>query len=154
MARIAGAARCAASAIQRFAFRADLADRHPLPSEPAVARCGDAGRPRRRAPATAFRGSSSHSRQAAGEDLFGKLDDTRFNLLLIGQLTAAVPTDRPYVVHPIPDLATNTAALARAGIRAPSYYLLRPDGHIGLAGTRLQEGEVQRYLSEHVGGMN
>ena len=62
--------------------------------------------------------------------------------------TTAVPTDRPYVIHPIPDLATNVAALARVGIRAPSYYLLRPDGHIALAGTRLLEGEVQRYLSE------
>jgi len=90
----------------------------------------------------------------AAEDVFACLDDTRFNLILIGQSTAAVTTDRPFVTHPIPDLATNTAALARAGIRAPSYYLLRPDGHIGLAGTRLQEGELQRYLSERVGRVN
>ena len=86
----------------------------------------------------------------AAEDVFTCLDDTRFNLILIGQLTAVVPADRSFVVHPIPDLATNVAALARVGIRAPSYYLLRPDGHIALAGTRLQEGEVQRYLSERV----
>ena len=90
----------------------------------------------------------------AAEDVFTCLDDTRFNLILIGQLTTAVPTDRPYVTHPIPDLATNVAALARVGIRCPSYYLLRPDGHIGLAGTRLLEGDVQRYLSERVGRMN
>jgi len=86
----------------------------------------------------------------AAEDLFACLDDTRFNLILIGQLTAAVPTDRPYVTHPIPDLATNVAALARVGIRGPSYYLLRPDGHIGLAGVRLQDGEVQRYFAERI----
>ncbi|HJW51809.1 MAG TPA: FAD-dependent monooxygenase [Burkholderiaceae bacterium] len=86
----------------------------------------------------------------AAEDLFACLDDTRFNLILIGQLTTAVPNDRPYVVHPIPDLATNVAALARAGIRGPSYYLLRPDGHIGLAGVRLQDGDVQRYFSDRI----
>jgi len=36
------------------------------------------------------------------------------------------------------------------GIRGPSYYLLRPDGHIGLAGVRLQDGEVQRYFAERI----
>ncbi len=85
---------------------------------------------------------------ATAEDLFARLDDTRFNLVLIGQSTAAVPADQPLAIHQIPDLATNVAALARAGIRGPSYYLLRPDGHIGLAGVRLQSGDVQRYFSE------
>jgi hypothetical protein len=84
------------------------------------------------------------------EDLFACLDDTRFNLILFGQSTAAVPTDLPLVIHQIPDLATNAAALARVGIRGPSYYLLRPDGHIGLAGVRLQDGDVPRYFSERV----
>ena len=84
------------------------------------------------------------------EDLFACLDDTKFNLILIGQSTVAVPTDPSLVIHQIPDLATNTAALARVGIRGPAYYLLRPDGHIGLAGVRLQNGEVQRYFSERV----
>ena len=87
---------------------------------------------------------------APAEDLFARLDDTRFNLILIGQSSGAVPTDLPIVINQIPDLATNIAALARVGIRGPSYYLLRPDGHIGLAGVRLQSGDVPRYFSERV----
>jgi len=87
---------------------------------------------------------------APAEDLFERLDDTRFNLILIGQSTDSVPEDRPLVKHEIPDLATNVATLAQAGIRAPSYFLLRPDGYIGLAGTRLQSGELQQYFSERI----
>ena len=77
-----------------------------------------------------------------------RLDDTRFNLILIGGPHAADPTDQRLTIHQIPDLATNVAALARVGIRAPSYYLLRPDVHIGLGGVRLQSGDVQRYFSD------
>jgi 2-polyprenyl-6-methoxyphenol hydroxylase-like FAD-dependent oxidoreductase len=87
---------------------------------------------------------------ATAEDLFARLDDTRFNLVLIGQSQSSVSADRPLTIHEIPDVAENRAALARAGIRGPSHYLLRPDGYIGLAGTRLRNHEVQRYFSERV----
>ena len=48
---------------------------------------------------------------------------------------------------PIP---INDAELARVHIPQPSFYLLRPDGHVGLCGTRLEPGAVTRYLSERL----
>ena len=33
-------------------------------------------------------------------------------------------------------------------IAGPSYYLLRPDGHIGLTGTVFQEGDLKRWLAQ------
>jgi hypothetical protein len=51
-------------------------------------------------------------------------------------------------VHPIPDDPANGRELARAQIRGPAFYLLRPDGHVGLAGARLDAGAVGRYLLE------
>jgi hypothetical protein len=40
----------------------------------------------------------------------------------------------------------NDAALAAASITSPSYYLLRPDGHTGLAGTSFQEADLRQWL--------
>jgi 2-polyprenyl-6-methoxyphenol hydroxylase-like FAD-dependent oxidoreductase len=88
------------------------------------------------------------------DDLFETLDDTRFNLLVIAQ---PAPPARSFgagdlvVVHALPDDPANAAEFARAGIAAPSFYLLRPDGHIGLAGSSLDVGAVRRYLAEPVG---
>lgn len=87
---------------------------------------------------------------APAQDLFALLDDTRFNLILVGQAKGVGPVDGAIAVHEIPELASNGAVLERAGIRKPSYYLLRPDGHIGLAGTELKDGDVQRYFAEHI----
>src|SRR6266545_1283125 len=74
------------------------------------------------------------------EDLFGKLDDTRFNLIVIGQ--ALPPAGVPELghllsIHEVPSDSANDRELARAQIPRPSFYLLRPDGHVGLAGTHL-----------------
>jgi 2-polyprenyl-6-methoxyphenol hydroxylase-like FAD-dependent oxidoreductase len=83
------------------------------------------------------------------EDLFQKLDDTRFNLLVIGQpapSTAGLPLGDAQV-HVVPSDKENDAALAAASITSPSYYLLRPDGHIGLAGTSFQEADVRQWLA-------
>ena len=90
------------------------------------------------------------------EDLYGKLDDTRFTLLLIGQTP---PPDglpglgdllRTQVIPADPD---NDQKLARAGIPRPAFYLLRPDGHVGFCGTRLEAGALARYVSTrlHIG---
>ncbi len=38
--------------------------------------------------------------------------------------------------------------LARVGVGKPSFYLLRPDGHIGLAGMRLDRDAVWGYFSK------
>jgi 2-polyprenyl-6-methoxyphenol hydroxylase-like FAD-dependent oxidoreductase len=85
------------------------------------------------------------------EDLFQTLDDTRFNLLVIGQ--GAPPADAIGLgdslrIHAIPDDSTNTVELLRVGISGPAFYLLRPDGHVGLAGTRFDADTVKRYLAE------
>ena len=84
-------------------------------------------------------------------DLFRALDDTRFNLLVTGQ---PAPADASGLgdlldLHAIPEDAHNTRELARVQISGPAFYLLRPDGYIGLAGARLESGAVSRYLAEH-----
>ena len=87
------------------------------------------------------------------EDLFARCDDTRFNLVAIGQdsSAAAVPAlDDMLRVHPIPDDPVNDRELARARIPRPAFYLLRPDGHIGLAGTLFDAAAATQYLSQHL----
>jgi len=90
------------------------------------------------------------------EDLFGRLDDTRFNLIVIGQTTppCGVPELGDLLrIHEVPMDAANDRELARARIPGPSFYLLRPDGHVGLAGTHLDTAAASRYLTArlHVG---
>jgi len=85
------------------------------------------------------------------DDLFRKLDDTRFNLMLIGQPSppeATLDLDELLRVYVIPVDPVNDAEMARAQIPRPSFYLVRPDGHVGLSGVRLEAGAVTRYLSE------
>jgi hypothetical protein len=88
---------------------------------------------------------------APAEDLFKRLDDRRFNLIVIGQ---PAPASESFGlgdllrVHAIPFGEENAAALAAASIAAPAYYLLRPDGHIGLAGTRVDAAQVSRWLRD------
>ena len=53
-------------------------------------------------------------------------------------------------IHAVPDDPANDAELARAQIPQPSFYLLRPDGHVGLCGARLEAAAVKRYLSERL----
>jgi len=50
----------------------------------------------------------------------------------------------------IPDDPANDRELARVRIPRPSFYLLRPDGHVGLSGDRLDAAAVTRYLSERL----
>jgi 2-polyprenyl-6-methoxyphenol hydroxylase-like FAD-dependent oxidoreductase len=85
------------------------------------------------------------------EDLFQALDDTQFNLIVVGQL--APPADALKLgdllrIHAIPDDPTNDAELARVQIPRPSFYLLRPDGHVGLCGSRLDADAINRYVTE------
>jgi 2-polyprenyl-6-methoxyphenol hydroxylase-like FAD-dependent oxidoreductase len=87
------------------------------------------------------------------EDLFQKLDDTRFNLIVIGQPSpaeGAIGLGDLCRIHAIPADPINDAELARAQLPQPSFYLLRPDGHVGLCGARLEAGAVERYASEHL----
>jgi 2-polyprenyl-6-methoxyphenol hydroxylase-like FAD-dependent oxidoreductase len=85
------------------------------------------------------------------EDLFQKLDDTRYNLIVIGQPAPsgeALGLGDLLRIHVIPDEAHNAQELARVRIPGPAFYLLRPDGHVGLAGIRPEPAAVTRYLSE------
>ncbi len=87
------------------------------------------------------------------EDSFQKLDDTRFNLIVIGQPAAGQDNfglDDMLAVHVIPDDPVNDAELARVRFHRPSFYLVRPDGYVGLCGERLDDGAVQRYVSERL----
>ena len=87
------------------------------------------------------------------EDLYLKLDDTRFALIVIGQpgVADAVPgLDGLLQTHVIPTDPDNDGELARARIPRPAFYLIRPDGHVGLSGARLDAGAVTRYLSERL----
>jgi hypothetical protein len=85
------------------------------------------------------------------EDLFQVADDARFNLVLFGQ---TLPSGHAHYwtrlvdIHAVPDDPANRAELARARIPPIAFYLLRPDGHIGLCGTWLDTVALDRYMAE------
>jgi 2-polyprenyl-6-methoxyphenol hydroxylase-like FAD-dependent oxidoreductase len=84
-------------------------------------------------------------------DLYDELDDTRFNVIVVGQPAPAIDHlgyGELLRVHTIPDDERNARQLEAAAISSPSYYLVRPDGYIGLAGTRYDEAEVKRWLQD------
>ncbi|HEY8608972.1 MAG TPA: FAD-dependent monooxygenase [Noviherbaspirillum sp.] len=84
------------------------------------------------------------------EDLFSRLDDTRFTLLLFGQPApehkgvANLPGDVQILA--VPRDEHNDAVLRRAHLPMPSFFLLRPDGHVGCAGTTLDAAALMDYL--------
>lgn len=88
------------------------------------------------------------------EDLFRRLDDRRFTLLLLGQLpphAVAEPWADLLDVVSVPDEPANRDVLARAGIAVPSSFLIRPDGHVGLAGAALRPDDLDAYFARRVG---
>jgi hypothetical protein len=94
------------------------------------------------------------SPNGSAEDLSAKLDDTRFNLVVIGQPAPADGVPGPGELLrtvAIPSDSANDRELERMHIPQPSFYLVRPDGHVGLAGSRLDMVAATRYLSERLG---
>jgi hypothetical protein len=53
-------------------------------------------------------------------------------------------------VHAIAADGANAAALAAARIAVPSFYVLRPDGHVGLSGARVDVTAIRRYVTERL----
>jgi hypothetical protein len=88
----------------------------------------------------------------AVEDSFRKLDDTRFNLLVFGQPAPAGETGLGDLlqVFAIPADPMNDKELARAGIPTPSFFLMRPDGYVGLCGSRPDPGAIRNYVSQRL----
>jgi hypothetical protein len=86
--------------------------------------------------------------------LYRELDDHGFHMLLFGPRppAEAVPKlDGLMQALEIPDDPGNTRELARTHIPAPSFCLLRPDGHVGLCGTRFEISALERYLADRIG---
>ncbi len=83
-------------------------------------------------------------------DLFEAFDDTRFNLLVLGQPVAGLaPLEQEGVkVIPVPVTAENAAELGRKGVVLPAFYLIRPDCYIGLAGRQLDLAKVRAWLQD------
>jgi 2-polyprenyl-6-methoxyphenol hydroxylase-like FAD-dependent oxidoreductase len=90
--------------------------------------------------------------EANAEDLFAKLDDTRFHLLLFGQPAPPSLSEVGELlrIHAIADSAENHRELEGAHIPRPSFFLLRPDGHVGLAGITLDRDAIARYFRERL----
>src|SRR5262245_6878692 len=86
------------------------------------------------------------------QGLFRKLDDTGFNLLLIGQAPLGAgglgDLEQFVRVHAIPADPANETELARAKVPQQSFYLLRPDGHVGQCGAHIDVAAIKRYLAE------
>jgi 2-polyprenyl-6-methoxyphenol hydroxylase-like FAD-dependent oxidoreductase len=86
------------------------------------------------------------------DDLFEAFDDRFFTLLVCGQpapVSSVVAGGERVRVLAIADNRGNRSALAGLGIDGPAFYLVRPDGHVGLAGTRFDEAAVIGYFTEH-----
>ena len=88
------------------------------------------------------------------EDLYERLDDTRFNLLVFGpsalQETALDQFSDILRVHAVPVSPGNDAELGRMHISRPSFYLLRPDGHVAFCGTQLEAAKIARFMTERL----
>jgi hypothetical protein len=87
------------------------------------------------------------------EDLFQKSDDTKFNLILIGQLSPSkegLNFGDLLHVYAIPPDPANNQELTRAQIPQPSFYLVRPDGYVGLCGTQFEASGLRAYLAGNI----
>jgi 2-polyprenyl-6-methoxyphenol hydroxylase-like FAD-dependent oxidoreductase len=86
------------------------------------------------------------------QDLFQALDDTRFNLLVFGHTAAQTLPDLDGLlrIHTIPITAGNEAEQARAHVPRSAFYLLRPDGHVGLCGQTLDAATLRHYFATNL----
>jgi 2-polyprenyl-6-methoxyphenol hydroxylase-like FAD-dependent oxidoreductase len=89
---------------------------------------------------------------APAEDLFQKMDDTRFTLLVVGQpgpRMGLAGFDNLVDVLTVPQTPENETALSAVSISGAAYYLVRPDGHVALAGTHFSEADVRLWFADN-----
>lgn len=88
------------------------------------------------------------ARTAGGptEDFFARRDDTRFSLVAIGQRVGK-GIHQEVKVHDVAQDPVNAQELARWRITAPSFFLVRPDGYIGLTGKQVTAETIDGYLA-------
>ena len=91
---------------------------------------------------------------APPQSLFDRLDDRRMQLVLFGQPAPpeleAGGWNGLLAVQAIPDTPANDRELAAARIEKPSFYVVRPDGYIGLAGMRAEPAVIARWARQRV----
>ncbi|HEY8243268.1 MAG TPA: FAD-dependent oxidoreductase [Casimicrobiaceae bacterium] len=75
------------------------------------------------------------------DDLYARLDDTCFNLVVVGQ---PAPSSE---LRAALEGRVHVHALTTDRLPSPSFYVLRPDGHVGLVGGKLDVDAVTRYLA-------
>jgi 2-polyprenyl-6-methoxyphenol hydroxylase-like FAD-dependent oxidoreductase len=81
------------------------------------------------------------------QDSIRDLDNTRFNLMLFGQSAPqSLQSTDLLRIHEVPAGPDNDAAFVRAGIPQRSFYLVRPDGYIGLCGREVSGAALTTYL--------
>lgn len=86
------------------------------------------------------------------EDSFAKLDDRQFNLIAVGQPAPVISGFGELLrTHALPADPVNSAELARARIPRSSFYLIRPDGYVGLCGLHLTAANIRHYFSHTIG---
>jgi hypothetical protein len=89
----------------------------------------------------------------ATEDLYSLLDDTKFTLVAFGaDATPTLPEPFGKLMRTLSVAANsaNVSELARAKIPVPSMFLLRPDGHIGLAAAKLDAAAIRGYAADRL----
>jgi 2-polyprenyl-6-methoxyphenol hydroxylase-like FAD-dependent oxidoreductase len=86
------------------------------------------------------------------EDVFQKMDDTRFTLLVFGQPgPGGAPAGFRDLIdlHVLPKTPDNDLVMQSLSISGPAYYLIRPDGHVALAGGHYSETDVRLWFADN-----
>jgi 2-polyprenyl-6-methoxyphenol hydroxylase-like FAD-dependent oxidoreductase len=87
------------------------------------------------------------------EDLFQNLSDMHFNLVLIDQ---PAPSEHAlgfgdlFRTWAVPRDPANDQELARVEISQPSFFLIRPDGYVGLCGKLFEADSFRAYITQNL----